>query len=151
MGNKKVLLVVSHGSKRKESNQEFKDFIKKLNEINQKKLQDRQAEELAEKFAEIRMGNKTISYQEVKGACLEFAFPQLETVIKDLIEQGKEEVDILPLFVFAGYHVRQDIPRRMAEIQDEFSQLKYNILDHPAADDNFASYIFKQALKQSFT
>lgn len=150
MENKRVLLVVSHGSKRKKSNQEFKKFIKKLNKINQEKLNDQKTEGLAEETVDFNPDSKNIGYEEVKGACLEFASPQLETFVEDLIKQGKNKIDILPLFVFAGYHVREDIPQRMEELKNEFSQLKYNILAHPAADNNFAGYIFKQALKQSF-
>lgn len=150
MGNKKVLLVVSHGSKRKKSNQEFKKFIKKLNEINQKKLKEEEIEELSGEAADLNLDSGDIGYKEVKGACLEFASPQLETVVENLIQQEKEKIDILPLFVFAGYHVREDIPQRMKKLKTEFSQLEYNILDHPAAADDFAAYIFKQSLKQSF-
>jgi len=128
MENRKALVVVSHGSKRKESNQEFEDFIQKLNKINSE--------------------NSEREYTEIKGACLEFASPQLEIVIKNLILSGYEQIDILPLFVFAGYHVRQDIPQRMEKLKDKFEQLKYRILKHPAAADDFAAYIFTQALEQ---
>lgn len=132
MGAKKILLVVSHGSKRQESNQEFKDFIKKLNKINQHKV------------------NQIEAYQEVRGAFLEFASPQLETVIEDLIEENKGKIAILPLFIFAGYHVRQDIPKRMEKLNNKFKQLNYQILAHPAAANDFADYIFRQTLKKSF-
>lgn len=133
MGDKKVLVVVSHGSKRRESNQEFENFIEKLNKINQQK--EKQIE----------------AYQEVRGACLEFASPQLETVIKNLLKQGYKKFDILPLFIFGGYHVRQDIPERLQKLKSKFEQLNYRILEHPAAAEDFADYIFRQALAERFS
>ncbi|MFW6294720.1 MAG: sirohydrochlorin chelatase [Halanaerobium sp.] len=128
MADKKALVVVSHGSKRKESNQEFKDFIKKLNKVNSEGIES--------------------EYTKIKGACLEFASPQLEIVIKNLIISGYEKIDIFPLFIFAGYHVREDIPQRMEELKNKYNQLEYKILEHPAAADDFADYIFTQALNQ---
>lgn len=149
MESKKVLVVVSHGSKRSESNQEFKDFIRKLNQINQKQLKQIKTEE-SKNDSLLEKGNRIKIYQEIRGACLEFASPQLESVIEDLIEEKKAEVEILPLFIFAGYHVRQDIPERMKELKEKFEQLEYQILEHPAAADDFASNIYQQALEQSF-
>ena len=148
MKNKKVLVVVSHGSKRQESNEEFNNFIQKLNEINQRKLKEREIEELEDKFSQPEMNdNKTISYKKVSGACLEFASPQLETVIEDLVKNGYNQLDILPLFIFAGYHVRQDIPERMEVLKNKYENLEYDILNHPAAEDGFAYYIFNHSLR----
>lgn len=137
MENKKTLVVVSHGSKRKESNQEFREFIEKLNQINSETKKDNELDLLSEKYAE------------VKGACLEFASPQLETVIEDLIKKGYTRFDILPLFIFAGYHVRQDIPQRLQVLHEKYQELDYQVLEHPAAADDFAGYIFRNALEQS--
>lgn len=148
MESKKVLVVVSHGSKRKESNREFKEFIKKLRQINSESKKNENFGSLAVVSDEVGSMDLSGSYAEIRGACLEFASPQLETVIENLVEEGYEQFDILPLFIFAGYHVRQDIPERMAGLKDKFEQLEYNILNHPAAADDFAPYIFAHALGQ---
>ena len=148
MEKQEALVVVSHGSKRKESNQEFEDFIGKLRQINSESKK-------SEEFGSISLFNDQVdltdlsgSYAEIRGACLEFASPQLETVVEDLLKQGYRKISILPLFVFAGYHVRQDIPERMADLKKSSAKLEYKILEHPAAADNFAYYIFKGALSQ---
>lgn len=145
MESKKVLVVVSHGSKRQESNQEFKDFIKKLNLINS---ESKKSEGFGSLSDQVDLTDLSGNYTEIKGACLEFTSPQLEKVIEDLVRSEYKEIDILPLFIFAGYHVRQDIPERMEELKNKYRELNYRILDHPAAGDNFAYYIFKQALIQ---
>ena len=146
MDSKKVLVVVSHGSKRKESDQEFKNFIKKLKQINSESKNSEKFVSLAVISDEVGSSDLSGSYAEIKGACLEFASPQLETVIEDLLKERYEHFDILPLFIFAGYHVRQDIPERMEKLKNRFEQLNYNVLDHPAAADDFVPYIFAHAL-----
>ncbi|TDO92154.1 CbiX protein [Halanaerobium saccharolyticum] len=146
MKSKKVLVVVSHGSKRKESNQELKEFIKKINQINSESSTGEAFGSLAVVSDEVEKSDLSGSYAEIKGACLEFASPQLETVVEDLMEEGYNQINILPLFIFAGYHVREDIPERMEKLKNNFEELDYKILDHPAAADDFAYYIFKQAI-----
>jgi sirohydrochlorin ferrochelatase len=148
MDNKKVLVIVSHGSKRKESNQEFKEFIKKINKINSESSAGEAFESLAVVSDEVGKSDLSDSYSEIKGACLEFSSPQLETVIEDLLKEGYQHFDILPLFIFAGYHVKEDIPERMEKLKNNFEKLEYKILDHPAAADDFAPYIFAHALGQ---
>ncbi len=147
MNSKKVLVVVSHGSKRQESKQEFKDFIQELNEINSESKKKKESVSLSEMTDQVGIADLSGGYVLIRGACLEFVSPQLETVIEDLVKKGYEQLDILPLFIFAGYHVREDIPQRLEKLKDEFKQLQYNILPHPAAAEDFASYILNRALK----
>lgn len=146
MDSKKVLVVVSHGSKHQESNQEFKDFIQELNEINSENKKRKEPELLSGMMDQVGKSDLSGSYVLIRGACLEFASPQLETVIEDLVKKGYEQLDILPLFIFAGYHVREDIPQRLEKLKAEFKQLQYNVLPHPAAADDFAPYILKLVL-----
>lgn len=146
MESKKILVVVSHGSKRKESNQEFKDFIKKLNQINYESKKNEEFPSRSAVSDQVEIDDLSGKYAEIRGACLEFASPQLETVIEKSVQAGHMQFNILPLFIFAGYHVRQDIPQRMKELKVKYEELEYKILKHPAAADDFAHYIFNQAL-----
>lgn len=148
MEKQEALVVVSHGSKRKESNQEFEDFIGKLRQINSESKKSEEFGSIPVFSDQVDLPDLSGSYAEIRGACLEFASPQLETVVEDLLKQGYKKISILPLFVFAGYHVRQDIPERMADLKKSSAKLEYKILEHPAAADNFAYYIFKGALSQ---
>ena len=148
MEKQEALVVVSHGSKRKESNQEFEDFIGKLRQINSESKKNEEFGSIPVFSDQVDLTDLSGSYAEIRGACLEFASPQLETVVEDLLKQGYMTISILPLFVFAGYHVRQDIPERMADLKKSSAELEYKILEHPAAADNFAYYIFKGALSQ---
>ncbi|MFP4199369.1 MAG: sirohydrochlorin chelatase [Halanaerobium sp.] len=148
MDNDRVLVVVSHGSKRKESNQEFKNFIEKLRQINSESKKSEEFGALSVVSDQVDLTDLSGNYAEIKGACLEFASPQLETVISELLEKGYKKIGILPLFIFAGYHVSQDIPERMEELKNKYEELEYNILNHPAAADDFAYYIFNHALRE---
>lgn len=137
MKNKKVLVVVSHGSKREVSNEEFKIFISDLNKLNSKPKE------------KLESGSFELNefYIKIEGAHLEFADPQLEPVMHELIKKGYHNFDILPLFIFAGYHVLEDIPGRMEKIKQNYPQIDYEILKHPAANNDFAAYIFENIIK----
>lgn len=137
MSDKKVLVVVSHGSKRKASNQEFQTFINDLNKLNARTKEKLDSE--STEFKDL--------YTKIEGAHLEFADPQLEAVIQTQIKNGYQNIEILPLFIFAGYHVLEDIPTRMEKLKDNYQQLSYKILSHPAANSNFTDYIFKNIIK----
>lgn len=146
MAAKKVLVVVSHGSKRKKSNQEFNAFIEKLRIINSKSGKDEEFDAISAVSDSSKLTDISGGYDEIRGACLEFFSPQLETVINDLVRDGYKKINIFPLFVFAGYHVCEDIPKRMKKLKAKTKELDYKILEHPAAADDFAYYIFKQSL-----
>ena len=146
MDSQKVLVVVSHGSKCQESKQEFKNFIQKLNEINSENKKRKEFESLSGMTDQVGKSDSRGSYVLIRGACLEFASPQLETVIEDLVKKGYEQFNIFPLFIFAGYHVLEDIPQRLEKLKAEFEQLQYNVLPHPAAADDFAPYILNNVL-----
>ncbi|SFL68773.1 sirohydrochlorin chelatase [Halanaerobium salsuginis] len=118
---KEALLVVSHGSKNQASRQEFAEFINKLRTVKQN------------------------YFSKIDGACLEFADPQLETAVKKLVAAGYSKLVILPLFIFAGYHVRKDIPERLDSLKKEVPELEYKILPHPASSTDFADYIYQIA------
>ena len=55
-------------------------------------------------------------------AFLEFMAPNLLTAGKALVAAGCSQIDVVPLFLGAGGHVRKDIPVLMAQLQ----------VDHPA-------------------
>ena len=52
-------------------------------------------------------------------AYLDFMTPDLVRAGADLVAQGCRRVDVVPLFLGAGGHVRKDIPVLMARLQAE--------------------------------
>ena len=58
-------------------------------------------------------------------AFLEFMTPDLVGAGTALVRQGCTAVDVVPLFLGAGGHVRKDIPALMARLQAEHPQVRF--------------------------
>lgn len=63
----------------------------------------------------------------VRLAFLEFMAPDLLTAGADLVAQGCTRVDVLPLFLGAGGHVRKDLPARVAELQLQYPAVTWTL------------------------
>ena len=69
----------------------------------------------------------------VELAFLEFMSPGLVQAGTRLAAAGCETVDVLPLFLGAGGHVRKDIPALMAQLQAEHPGVTWRL--HPAVGE----------------
>ena len=101
----KSLLLVAHGSRRTQSNEEIAEITKLL----RARLSDR--------------------YQAVEYAFLELAEPSIPNAIDQLASKGYEEVLILPYFLSAGRHVHEDVPEIIESKQQQYSHI--NIMISP--------------------
>lgn len=82
----RALLVVAHGSRRPESNDEVRRLTDELRAVSGE------------------------DFQQVECAFLELADPSIPQGIDCCIAEGAREVVILPYFLSAGRHVVKDIP-----------------------------------------
>jgi sirohydrochlorin ferrochelatase len=89
----RALVIVAHGSRREESNDEVRAFGERL-------------------FA--RLGKD--KYTAFATAFLELAEPSIADAIQTCIRAGATHVDVLPYFLSVGRHVNEDVPElaRMA-------------------------------------
>jgi len=55
--------------------------------------------------------------QAVRLAFLEFMAPDIRTAAADLAAEGCRQIDVLPLFLGAGGHVRKDLPPLLDELR----------------------------------
>ena len=117
---KRSLLVVAHGSRRKESNEEVRA--------------------LAEKMSSAKHG-----FYVIKAAFLELAEPSIPGGIRELIQHGANEVVVLPYFLSAGRHVVKDIPADIEAIRQEYPDIKITIAPYLGAADGICELLFKQA------
>ena len=69
----------------------------------------------------------------VELAFLEFMPPGLVQAGAKLAAAGCTTVDVLPLFLGAGGHVRKDIPALMAQLQAEHPEVNWRL--HPAVGE----------------
>lgn len=99
----RALLLIAHGSRRLQSNQE----IERLSMM------------LAQRASE--------RYGWVGYAFLELVQPDILTSVQAAVQAGTQELIVLPYFLAPGSHVAEDIPRLLALAQQHYPQLKIQL------------------------
>lgn len=92
------LVLVAHGSRRESSNDEVR----------------RVAAQLAEQAGPNGAGQ----YEMIHAAFLELAEPLIPDGVQCCLDNGMEEVVVLPYFLSAGRHVVEDIPAEVAKVNN---------------------------------
>ena len=105
----KALLLVAHGSRRKQSNDEV--------------------EALADRLRESCDGR----YQIVHAAFLELADTLIPDGIRRCAEEGATEIVVLPYFLNSGRHVVTDIPEEVDSVRDELPGVDIKLASHLGA------------------
>ena len=105
----KALLLVAHGSRRAESNDEVVAL----------------ADELRSKCAG--------QYCVVNAAFLELAHPLIPAGIERCIAEGAQAIRVLPYFLNSGRHVTEDIPNIVNEASQRFPGVDITVAPHIGA------------------
>jgi len=71
--------------------------------------------------------------QPVRLAFLEFMAPDIRTAAGELAREGCGQVDVLPLFLGAGGHVRKDLPPLLDELRALHAGVAFTL--HPAVGE----------------
>ncbi|MEQ1807462.1 MAG: CbiX/SirB N-terminal domain-containing protein [Burkholderiaceae bacterium] len=66
----------------------------------------------------------------VRLSYLDFIEPSLADAGKQLVQEGCDRIDIVPLFLGSGGHVRNDVPRLVAELRTHDLSVTWTL--HPA-------------------
>ncbi len=67
-------------------------------------------------------------------AYLEFLEPDLQTALERLAARGSTRIRIVPLFFGRGGHVREGVPRLVAEMTARMPELKIEVADAAGED-----------------
>lgn len=102
----KALLLVAHGSRRQQSNDEVKILAEKLRQF------------------------QSNQYDIIHAAFLELAVPLIPDGIKQCIDEGARKVTVLPYFLNSGRHVIEDIPEIVTDTAKDFPDIDINIAPH---------------------
>ena len=105
----KSLLLIAHGSRRSQSNDEVKEMAEKLKRL------------CADEYNIIHAG------------FLELADPLIPDGIKKCIDDGATSVTVLPYFLNSGRHVIEDIPNIVSETKQHYPDLTIKIASHLGA------------------
>lgn len=114
---KKALFVLAHGSKAKEADEILEGIVNMLKERNIKE------------FPLLGFGSLQISK------------PSFEEGIDVLVEEGADEIVIVPMFLFQGNHIKQDIPVELEAIQKKYPKIRFIMGRHIGADSRIADIV----------
>ncbi|KAM1491331.1 hypothetical protein PS1_023799 [Malus domestica] len=101
VGDKDGVIIVDHGSRRKESNLMLNEFVSMFRE---------------------RTG-----YPIVEPGHMELAEPSIQDAFNSCVEQGANRVIVSPFFLLPGRHWNQDIPSLTAEAAKEHPGVSYMV------------------------
>ena len=116
---KRGLFVLGHGSQASEADEIFMEIVKMVMEITD--------------FELVGMGSLQISK------------PSFEEGIIALIQQGAEQIIIVPMFIFKGNHVKYDIPEKLEELRKQYPHVEFKMASHIGADRRIATIIEERA------
>ena len=105
----KALLLIAHGSRRKQSNEEVVML----------------AERLRHRCPE--------QYSIIHAGFLEFTEPLIPDGIKKCIDDGASSIIVLPYFLNSGHHVIEDIPNIVNDTKPHYPDVEIKIAPHLGA------------------
>jgi sirohydrochlorin ferrochelatase len=117
----RALLLVAHGSRRAASNEEVR--------------------RLAQRIAD-RAGAR---YGVVRAAFLELAQPSIPEGLERCIQDGADQVIVLPYFLSAGRHVAEDIPTEVGVKQAEHPGVSIHVAPYLGRSEALADILLHMA------
>ena len=115
-----AFLLIAHGSRRKESNDEVRKLSQKIVKKNNGEFDIFQC------------------------SFLELAEPLIPDAINDLISQGATKITIFPYFLAVGLHVAEDIPKEINKAKNSFPDVEFNTLPHLGVIEEMPNLILSQ-------
>jgi sirohydrochlorin ferrochelatase/(2Fe-2S) ferredoxin len=112
------LLIVGHGSRDSNANAEFESLV-----------------------AAYRAARPDI---DVTHGYVELARPSLATALGDLAQRG-DSVVVLPLFLFAAGHVKNDIPLALSQARQDFPSVRFTVTNALGVHPNLVELAFERA------
>ncbi|PIR39316.1 MAG: cobalamin biosynthesis protein CbiX [Alphaproteobacteria bacterium CG11_big_fil_rev_8_21_14_0_20_39_49] len=116
----KYLLLVAHGSRREESNDEVRQLAKKLNDMQH-------------------------GFDEVGAAFLELAEPLIPEGIINAVDKGATEVVVMPYFLSAGRHVVSDVPSDVESVKAKYPHIKITLAPYIGSSPKLLDVILEMA------
>jgi sirohydrochlorin ferrochelatase len=117
----KALLLVAHGSQRKQSNDEVVALAEKLRK------------------------NRSHHYKIVNAAFLEAADVLITEGIQQCIHEGASAIVVLPYFLNSGKHLVEDIPRIVNSCKSRYPAIEITIAPHIGASTLMMDIILASA------
>ena len=114
-----ALIVLAHGSRRRQSNEEVAALAAKLHDALQE------------------------NYVRVTHAYLELLPPTLGDAAAELIAEGIAEITVYPFFLNTGNHVEQDVPALLDELRELHPDTTFRLLRHFGSSEEIVPLIVR--------
>ena len=124
----KALIILAHGSRKQESNQEIEILTNDVRALIKKHF-DR----------DIRLQFSIVDY-----AFLEIAEPSLTNSIEKVVSKNISEITIFPYFLNSGVHIKNDIPNIVKNARSKHPGCKFIILPPIGSYKEMPKIILKQ-------
>ena len=118
----KAFIILSHGSRKKESNQEIISLVKDI---------------------EQRLGQQ---FSMTTHAFVQFAKPGFEEQVEDLVQRGATTIVVFPFFISAGGHVQNDVPELVNAAKSRHPDIDFRVMDHLGKIEGVRDVIAKEAV-----
>jgi len=116
----KALIILAHGSRRKESNQEIENLTNNVRAL-------------------VKNEFKLVSF-----AFLEIAEPSLINSIESLLSKDISEITIFPYFLNSGVHIKSDIPDIVKNARAKHPNCQFKLSPPIGAYKGMSELILKQ-------
>lgn len=109
------VLILAHGSRRQETERTLESLTHKVKAKTGEQL--------------------------IYSAYLQFSEQNLEVGVEHLIKNGADKIKVIPMFIFDGIHVTQDIPEELEAIRAKHPGIEIRMSSHLGDDDRLADII----------
>ncbi|MBF0276372.1 MAG: CbiX/SirB N-terminal domain-containing protein [SAR324 cluster bacterium] len=116
----KALLIVAHGSRRKEANNEFVALVKKIRKKSKEE------------------------YDFVEHAFLELCEPSLFSAAGRMVSQGADQIYVFPFFLNSGNHVARDIPEIVYQLMQNYPECDIRLLPSLGKLEGMENWVIRQ-------
>ena len=113
------LLIAGHGSRSKDAQNTFDKIVGFVRELS--------------------------SYEIVEGAHMELSEPHIPEQIKKMVNEGIEEIIIVPYFLYEGIHIKEDIPEIIKEEKEKYKNIIFKFAKPIGAEPALAEILIKRA------
>jgi sirohydrochlorin ferrochelatase len=111
------VILIAHGSKRSQSNEEFIKLCEKI------KLEN------------------IVEFDKISYAFLELVKPTIEMAVENMYDENIEQVYLYPYFLNSGKHVSIDIPNIISKMQSIYTNMDIQLLNHFGSSKSVVSII----------
>jgi len=80
----------------------------------------------------------------VTHAFMQIASPSIETALAELARAGMEQVTVVPIFLYAGVHIREDLPEIVARAAVQYPHLRVILAPVLGIDERMAEIVWER-------